>query len=288
VVNSVGEITKKRGAARAGMAYSRAAGQMIKKRGAARTAVLAYLPAVGLLILFFALWEGAVWIFHIATYFLPAPSAIIATVVTDRALFVDNLWITVEEVLVGFAVALGIAMVLGMGISFVPFLRKAFYPLIVASQTVPIISIAPILLVWFGYGVMPKVIIVALVTFFPLTINTVLGFDSVDRELVRLFKSMKATSWQIFRLLRVPFALPFILSGVKIGVTLSVIGAAIGEWVGSVKGIGYIILVSGQQMKAARVFAGIGVLSAIGIILFLVVVVIERRLIPWYFAQSRE
>jgi NitT/TauT family transport system permease protein/putative hydroxymethylpyrimidine transport system permease protein len=172
---------------------------------------------------------------------------------------------------VGFAVALHLSEAL----------RRAFYPLIVASQTVPIIVIAPILVVWFGFGIAPKLAIIALICFFPITVNTLDGLRSVDPELLKLMRSLGAGRWQSLRRAEAPAALPYFFSGAKIAVAVAVIGAVFGEWAGSSAGLGHLMLQASSQLLTARVFAAVAVLSAFAIVLFALLAATERRVAWW-------
>ena len=159
--------------------------------------------------------------------------------------------------------------------------------IIIASQTIPIIAIAPLLLIWVGYGIAPKIIVVALISFFPISVNTVDGLRSVDPDMVNMMRTLGATRWQIFTKLQVPSALPQMFSGIKIGITVSVIGAVIGEWVGASSGLGYLMTYSQPLFLTARVFAAIVVLSALGIGLFVLATLVERMVLPWYHTEKR-
>jgi putative hydroxymethylpyrimidine transport system permease protein len=215
----------------------------------------------------------------IEPFLIPAPSEIAEALVTDRDLLADNAWVTLQEVLAGFAISL----VAGAGFAFVlhlsPTLRRALYPLLVASQTVPIIVVAPILVVWFGYGVGPKLGIIALICFFPITVNTLDGLRSVDPDQVRMMRTLDASRWQILRRVEAPAALPYLFSGAKVAVAVAVIGAVFGEWAGSDSGLGHLMLQASAQLLTARLFAAVFVLSAFAIALFGLLTLIERRLI---------
>jgi NitT/TauT family transport system permease protein/putative hydroxymethylpyrimidine transport system permease protein len=189
--------------------------------------------------------------------------------------------VTAQEVVLGFALAalLGFAFAVVMHVSDV--LRRAFYPLLVASQTVPVVAIAPVLVVWLGFGIGPKLAIVALVCFFPITVNTLDGLRSVDPEMTRMMRSLDAGRGQTLRRVEVPSALPFLLSGAKIAAVVAVIGAVFGEWSGSDKGLGHLILVAQGQLQTARVFAAVVVLSALALLLFGALALVERRVAWW-------
>ena len=189
--------------------------------------------------------------------------------------------VTAKEVLIGFGIAWSAAMILGFLLAHSRVLNRAIYPLLVGSQTIPVIAIAPVLLIWFGYGITPKIFVTALIAFFPLTVNTVVGFNSVDPDMRTLFKAYCAGRFQTFVKLTFPSALPFILAGMKISVTLAVIGATIGEWVGAQEGLGFVVIQSSAQILTARLFAALMLLSIMGIILFVLVVLLERVVVPW-------
>ena len=166
-------------------------------------------------------------------------------------------------------------------------LERSVYPIVIASQTVPIIAIAPLLLIWVGYGLTPKIIIVALICFYPIAVNTVDGLKATDPDMINLLRTLGASRWQIFTKLQIPTSLPFMFSGIKIGVSVSVIAAVIGEWVGASEGLGYLITYSQPLFLTARVFAAIIVLSVMGIGLFAVSYISERIIMPWHFNEKR-
>ncbi len=162
------------------------------------------------------------------------------------------------------------------------------YPFVIASQTIPIIAIAPLLLVWIGYGIQPKIIVVALISFFPIVVNMVDGLRSVDADTVRMLRTLGASRWQVFRLLQVPTSLPYLFSGAKVAVAVAVIGAVIGEWVGASAGLGYLMVQSAPRFQTSMVFAAIIVLSVIGVTLFGLVSLLERRALAWHHTAMRE
>jgi ABC-type nitrate/sulfonate/bicarbonate transport system permease component len=227
------------------------------------------------------IWELAVAVFDIKTYVLPAPSAIAGSIATNWSLLIGNLGVTVEEMLLGFALATVVGVMLGTLIALSTVFRRGVFPLVIASQTVPVIAIAPVLVIWFGYDILPRVLVTALIAFFPLTVNTVTGLRAVDPEQVRLFQSLNASRIQIFLKLTFPSGLPFLFAGLKVAATLSVIGATVGEWVGADRGLGYQIVTDTAQLETTRVFAAIVLLSLSGIILYLLVAGVEWISLPW-------
>jgi len=206
----------------------------------------------------------------------------------SAALLWSHTLVTLEEVLLGFALALGVGIVLAVGIAYSRLLERSIYPFVIASQTIPIIAIAPLLLIWIGYGLSPKVIVAALIAFFPIVVNMVDGLRSVDADMVSMMRTLGASRWQIFTKLQVPTSLPFLFSGTKIAVAVSVIGAIIGEWVGARAGLGYLMMLSAPYFLTARVFAAIFILSVMGVSLFAVVALLERAMLPWYHTERRQ
>jgi NitT/TauT family transport system permease protein/putative hydroxymethylpyrimidine transport system permease protein len=233
------------------------------------------------------LWELAArwdWIadaLNIKPFLIPAPSDIAESLWNDRELLAEDAWVTAQEVILGFAIALAVGFAFAIVLHLSDTLRRAFYPILVASQTVPVIAIAPILIVWLGFGIGPKLAIIALVCFFPITVNTLDGLRSVDPDLPRMMRTLDAGRSQILRRVEVPSALPYLFSGAKIAAAISVIGAVFGEWAGSDEGLGHLILIAQGQLQTARVFAAVVVLSALALILFGALALIERRFGWW-------
>lgn len=226
-------------------------------------------------------WELISGALGIEPFLVPAPSEVAESLWEDRALLADNAWVTAREILAGLALAVLLGVGFALALHRFQALRRAVYPLLVASQTIPVIAIAPILVVWLGFGIGPKLAIIALVCFFPITVNMLDGLASVDRDAVRMMRTLDASRAQILRRVEVPAALPFLLSGLKVAAVVSVIGAVFGEWAGSDAGLGHLILVAQGQVQTARVFAAVAVLSAIAIALFAILVLVERRCAWW-------
>jgi putative hydroxymethylpyrimidine transport system permease protein len=247
-------------------------------------------PAVVILVLLGA-WELAArwdWIsnaLNIEDFLVPAPSDIARSLWEDRSLLTSNAWVTLREVLLGFL----IAAVAGVGFALLIHLsdtaRRAVYPLLVASQTIPIVILAPILVVWFGFGLTPKLVIVALICFFPITVNMLDGLRSVDPDLTKMMRSLGAGRLQRLWRAEIPTALPYGFSGARVAITVSVIGAVFAEYVGSSEGLGHLINQAQAQLLTARSFAAVVVLSAMAIVLFALISLLERRVITW---DSRE
>ena len=243
--------------------------------------ILKWIPAATIIVLVLCAWELIVRLRDIASWLLPAPSAIAYTLYESNGVLADHTLVTLEEILIGFALALLAGVLLASGLVLSKTLEKTLYPFLIASQTVPIIVIAPMLLVWVGYGLTPKIIVVALISFFPIVVNTTDGMKSVDRDVENLLRTMGANRWQIFTKVQIPISLPYLFSGLRVAVAASVIGAVIGEWVGSSEGLGYLMIRSKPQFQTELVFAAIVILSVMGILLFSLIGVLEKLVIPW-------
>jgi ABC-type nitrate/sulfonate/bicarbonate transport system permease component len=226
-------------------------------------------------------WDLLADALSIEPFLIPAPSEVAEALWTDRSLLLDDAWVTLQEVVLGFALALAAGLGFATVLHLSETLRRAFYPLLVASQTVPIIVVAPILVVWFGFGIGPKLAIVALICFFPITVNALDGLRSVDPDLIKLMRTLDATRLGIFVRAEAPSALPFAFSGAKIAIAVAVIGAVFGEWSGSSAGLGHLMLQASAQLETARLFAAVVVLSAFAVGLFGLVSIVERRVAWW-------
>ena len=249
--------------------------------GGASSRVRDYATPALLLLFFLVLWQAAVAVFALPHYILPSPILVFQTLGQSWEILLFHAGRTLVEVLAGFGAALAAGFGLAVGITYSRALRRALYPLVIASQTIPVIAIAPLLIVWFGYDMMPKVVMTALIAFFPVVVNTVDGLEAADPDLLDLMRLLQADWWQTFRKVRFPEALPFIFSGLKIAAAISVIGAVIGEWVGADRGLGYLMIRANAQLRTDLIFASIVILSAMGILLFLAVCALERISMPW-------
>lgn len=231
-------------------------------------------------------WQLCVQISGIKIWLLPAPTDVAAALGTNAALLARQTWPTLQETMAGLLAGIAAALVLSTAIDLSSWLRKAIYPLLVGTQTVPIVAVAPLFIVWFGYGFLPKVLIVALVTFFPIVVSLVEGLESTDRDMVRLLQSMGAGRWRIFRTVRFPHALPYLFSGLKIAATYSVMGAVISEWLGAQNGLGVFLIRAQQSFSADKVFAAIIVITFWSILLFTAVQVTSRFVAPWSYMNG--
>ncbi|MCB0828842.1 MAG: ABC transporter permease [Solirubrobacterales bacterium] len=246
-----------------------------------------WLPPLVLVLVLLGLWQLAAGTGFLADrlglddFLVPSPAQVAEVLWQDRGLIADNAAVTLVEILAGFAVALLLGLAVATLLHFSDLVRRASYPVVVASQTIPIIVIAPILVVWFGYGIGPKLAVIALICFFPIAVNTLDGLRSVDPDSVRMMRTLYASRSQIFRRVEAPAALPYAFSGAKIAVAVAVIGAVFGEWVGSERGLGHLMLQDNAQLMTARLFASVAVLSLIAIVLFSLIGLVERALLRW-------
>lgn len=239
------------------------------------------LPAALLALSALVVWEGTVWVFGIPAFLLPGPVAVFEAFWESRGMLLRHAVPTAGEALVGFAFAAAAGILSGVIINRSSLAERSLYPWLVASQTLPVIAIAPVLVTWFGYGPVPKVIVVTLFCFFPITVSVVDGLRAVDPNLIRLMRSFGAPRRRIFFMVEAPGALPFLFGGVRLAVTYSVIGAVIGEWVGSSEGLGFLMIQDKAQFEIPRLFAEIALLSLMGISLFLTVALTQRLFAPW-------
>ncbi|MEX1158216.1 MAG: ABC transporter permease [Thermomicrobiales bacterium] len=249
--------------------------------------VLGWLVPLLALALGLLAWEVIVQLRDTPSWFIPKPSEVGRELVTSRALIWGHTWTTLQEMLLGLALAFLLGVLLAVAIASSRLVERSVYPGLVASQAVPIIALAPILLIWFGYGMTPKVIVVVLTCFFPIVVSMVDGLRAADTDALALLRSMGASRWQIMRIVRVPTALPSLVSGTRIAAAWSVIGALVGEWVGASSGLGYLMTRSASQFQTPRLYAAVFVAAALGVTLFALVALAERVALPWRRAERR-
>ncbi|MEE8593574.1 MAG: ABC transporter permease [Candidatus Bipolaricaulota bacterium] len=238
-----------------------------------------------LLLLLLGAWELSVRWLDMKPFILPAPSRVLITFIDNFSMLVRHGAVTFSEILLGLLLGGLGGILLAILVFYSPVMDKALYPLIIGSQMIPVFAIAPILIVWMGYGLWPKVTVAALICFFPLVVNVSDGLREPTEEAVDLFRSMGATRRQIFWKLRLPASLPTLFSGLKVSATLAVVGATIGEWVGSHQGLGYLMLQSNARLRMSLVFAAILMLAILGLFLFGAIRIIERRVVHWRSAK---
>jgi NitT/TauT family transport system permease protein len=228
------------------------------------------------------LWEVLCGVLAIPKWLLPAPSQIAIETWEIREILPLHFGATLAAVVGGFALAVVTGIPLAVLVVYSPFMRRVIFPFLLTLQSVPKVALAPLLLLWVGYGLHSNMIVAATVAFFPIVINTATGLESVDRELLELTRSLDASTARVFWRVRLPWALPYIFSSFKVAITLAVIGAVVAEFVGSDKGLGYLILTSSGAMKTTVMFGMLVLLSLLGMASFYVVAWAERKLCPWY------
>ena len=244
-----------------------------------------HLWTIGSFLLIFIAWDLTVRIFGIAAYLLPGPLEVADSLVEHwRELATQTLW-TAGAILAGFAAAAVVAIPLAMLIVVSPVMERLLYPPMVATQSIPKIALAPLFVVWFGFGLMPKVAVAFLIAFFPVVIDTMVGLRSIDPGMMQLARSMGAPPYRIFLRLRLPHALPMIFGGLKVASTLAVVGALTGEFIGSDKGLGYLLLQASGNLNTALLFATLVVLSVLAMVFFYAVEAVERAMIPWHVSH---
>lgn len=239
------------------------------------------LYSLAFFLLLVAIWEIISWTGSIPAYILPSPSMIIYSLVINFRFMWRHILVTVFETLSGFTAAVFLGMLIAILMDSMPFVKKVLYPLIVTSQTIPIITVAPLFIIWFGYGYMPKIIIVVLICFFPISVSFLQGLGSVDPDLINLLNSMRAGKYRIYRIVKFPAALPSLFSGLKIAATYSIMGATIGEWVGGKDGIGVYMLRAKFSFATDKVFGAIIVITFLSIFLLKLIEFIEKKSMPW-------
>jgi NitT/TauT family transport system permease protein len=241
-----------------------------------------------LLVVFVALWEAAVRAFAIPTYVLPTPSAIAVALYrgTVSFVYIDNLWATLYETLLGFAVGCVFAFVLGTGVALSRRFEYYLYPFIIMFQSLPKVALAPLVVVWFGLGLTSKVVNAGLIAFFPLMVNTIVGLRSADEDRVNLMRSLAASETQIFWMLRLPGALPFIMAGLEVAMVFALIGAIVAEFIGAQHGLGVLIQNLNFSADVAGVFSILFILSLLGLVLNQAILYVRRRVLFWDASQK--
>ena len=233
------------------------------------------------------LWQLAVSLFHIEQWILPGPLQIINSLWSSRSLIFFHLVPTIFEATVGLISATIISIIIAILMERSKIIQKIFYPFLILSQTVPFITLAPLLTLWFGFGLLPKIIIITLVCFFPIAINLYDGFQSVDPVVLKLMSSMGATRKQSYKWVKWPASLPSFFSGLKIAAAYAILGAVVSEWMGTDRGLGILLIRSAKSYLTDRVFATIGVISILSILAVLLVEIIARISIPWHYNKLK-
>jgi NitT/TauT family transport system permease protein len=245
--------------------------------------VLAALVFVG----FLATWAGLIWVRNMSPLVLPSPLRVWNNLVANLANghLLVHAWVTLQEIILGFLGGSALGIGLGTAVAHSQMLLRVLNPYIIASQAMPKLALAPIFVLWFGFGIFPKVVIAALIAFFPLLENTITGLNEVDPDKIELFRSLDATPWQIFLKLRLPNAVPFLFAGLRVAVVLSVVGAIVGEYVGANRGLGALIIASQGTMDTPLMFSVFVVLTVLGYALYKLMELLERVCLKWRYEE---
>ncbi len=243
-------------------------------------------PSLLLVLLLLGAWELFVDLGGADPLILPPPHAIVQSLYDDRGLLWSSFLVTAREILLGILVAAAAALLIATVMHFFITVRTASWPLLIASQTVPIPMLAPVLVLWLGFGILPKLVVIALVSFFPIVVTTLAGFAAVDPDLIKLMRTFDAPRGRVFRMVELPSALPGVFTGTKVAVVVAVIGAVFAEQAGASSGLGYLFAQSIPQLLTARAFAAVVVLSAFAIALFALLTVAERVAVPWAYRPA--
>lgn len=257
-----------------------------KREARARSAAIGYPIAVVIALL--VLWEIGTRTLGVPEFILPPPSRIVDALREFAPVLINHGLISTWEIVLGFALSIVVGVPLALAIFLWPPFARSVYPLLVSSQAIPKAAVAPLFVVWFGFGLLPKVLIAFLIAFFPIVINTVVGLGSLEPEKIQLARSMGFGAARIFFKIRLPSALPAIFGGLKIAITLAVVGAIVGEFVGGDSGLGYLLMQANGSMDTPLLFAGLVGLTVIGVVLFLLVELAERLAIPWHTSARSE
>jgi NitT/TauT family transport system permease protein len=231
-------------------------------------------------------WEVLCRLFNVPSFILPTPSAIFIEAVTRYPLYLYHSWVTFYEMVVGFLLAALVGVFLAVVIVYSRIVRNMIYPQIVVLQIVPKVAIAPLLLIWAGYGMTSKILLALLISFFPIVVNMVTGLMAIEAELLELCRILHSGRWQEFYKVRLPNALPYLFSSLKVASTLAVIGAVIGEFVGGNEGLGHLIIIANTELRTSMSFVALFALSILGFVLYGLVVLAERVFMPWEKWQS--
>jgi len=237
-------------------------------------------PAVFFITLIF-IWEGISRLNILPQFILPSPSKILISLILNFKAMQSHILITLYETLVGFTISIFLSVTISIIMDAIMSVRRTLYPLLVISQTIPIIILAPLFIIWFGYGYLPKIIIVILICFFPITISLLQGLVTVDKDFIDLMRSMGAGKYQIYRLVKIPSAMPNFFAGLKIAATYSIMGATIGEWVGGKHGLGVYMIRAKQSFATDKVFAAIIIITILSILFLKIIEFIEKKYMPW-------
>lgn len=257
-------------------------------KGAKSLLQAAWLKPILFLLMLVVVWDLTIRVFKIPPYQVPAPKDVIITLWQEWPMLLKETWPTLNATVWGFVLAAVFGIPIAMLIAGSRTIESYVYPLLVFSQSVPKIAIAPLFVVWFGFGLFPKVLSAFMLGFFPVVVSAVQGFKSVEPDMMDLARAMEANRWQMFRIIALPHATPAIFAGLKVSVTLAVVGAVVGEFVGSSSGLGVVLQRSIGNFELPTMFAALVILALIGVVLFWIVDLIERLVIPWHASQRND
>ena len=246
-----------------------------------------YLPAAALFVAMIIVWQLAVTLFDIREYLLPSPGAVWRAMTGDEIPWARHAWVTALEIVGAFLLAGISGVLLGLAIAWSSAISRALTPFLVFINTLPKVAIAPLFLMWMGYGILPNMLIGALIGFFPVVINTAVGLTQIDEDLIDLGRVFNAPKWKVFMKIRIPNAYPYILSALKVTATSAVVGAVVGEFVASQRGLGYVIITTQSSMNTPAAFASLVWISVLGLALFGLVAGLSRILVPWAEGSER-
>jgi NitT/TauT family transport system permease protein len=238
-----------------------------------------------LIVIILALWDLVIRIFKIPPYLMPTPEAIVRQIGKTWPMLLKESVPTLYATLGGFGLSILIGVPVAMLVAYSPLVESFLYPLVVFSQSIPKVAIAPLFVVWFGFGLFPRMLVAFLLGFFPIVVSTVMGFKSIEKDMIDLARSMGASKWKMFFKISLPQSLPSIFSAMKVSITLAVVGAVVGEFVGANSGLGYVLQRANGNFDQPAIFAALVVLSAIGVLLFVAIDMLERFAIPWHASQ---
>jgi NitT/TauT family transport system permease protein len=232
-------------------------------------------------VVFIALWESAVAVFEVPEYILPRPSAIWASFSGEWAEIGHHTKLTAIEAFLGYLIGNGTAIIMAAFLAEFPFLERNFYPYVVLNRSLPIVTVAPLLIIWFGFTIWPIVIAAALICFFPTLVNGIQGFKSADPTMLELMRGLNASRWQTFSYVKLPTALPYIFAALKTAVASAMVGAVVGEWIAADEGLGFLTIRANNFVDTLLLFRAVLAIGVLGVVWFVVVTVIEGRLLQW-------
>lgn len=247
-----------------------------------------FMPPFLAFLCLFGLWELGVRMLGIQSIMLPTPSSVLQELFGSFFFYLPHAWVTLYEALIGFVLGTLIAFVGGILMSHSRLLERTLLPIAVLANVTPVMAIAPLFIIWFGFGALPKILISAIITFFPMLVNSIVGFRSIDQNNYEYMQSLHASKSEIFMKLRLPNSLPYLFSAARTCVSLSVVGAVVGEWSGSTQGLGNIVMMASNYMQMQRMFAAIFMLAIMGITLVSVVRFIERKVLSWHVSEQKQ